>query len=77
MLEGSLFIYCFSLTMSKGSSGAGEGFEVTKYGHGRVALIGFPRFASFVNLCVLMLSGTVLYFSFNENDKGLIKDYTM
>ncbi|GKC92940.1 developmentally-regulated G-protein 2, partial [Tanacetum coccineum] len=26
----------------KGSSGAGEGFEVTKYGHGRVALIGFP-----------------------------------
>lgn len=27
----------------QGSSGAGEGFEVTKYGHGRVALIGFPR----------------------------------
>ncbi|CAM8955965.1 unnamed protein product [Rhodiola kirilowii] len=27
----------------KGTTGAGEGFEVTKYGHGRVALIGFPR----------------------------------
>uniref|UniRef100_M4DJC1 OBG-type G domain-containing protein n=1 Tax=Brassica campestris TaxID=3711 RepID=M4DJC1_BRACM len=27
----------------KGASGGGEGFEVTKYGHGRVALIGFPR----------------------------------
>ncbi|KAJ8448247.1 hypothetical protein Cgig2_025171 [Carnegiea gigantea] len=26
----------------KGSSGGGEGFEVTKFGHGRVALIGFP-----------------------------------
>lgn len=26
----------------KNSSGAGEGFEVTKYGDGRVALIGFP-----------------------------------
>ena len=24
------------------SGGAGEGFEVTKYGDGRVALIGFP-----------------------------------
>lgn len=29
--------------LTQGSSGAGEGFEVTKYGHGRVALIGFPR----------------------------------
>ncbi|KAK9149179.1 hypothetical protein Scep_007936 [Stephania cephalantha] len=28
----------------KGSSGAGDGFEVTKFGHGRVALIGFPSF---------------------------------
>ena len=27
---------------AKGSGGAGEGFEVTKYGDGRVALIGFP-----------------------------------
>lgn len=36
----------FSKTMFQGSSGAGEGFEVTKYGHGRVALIGFPRFAN-------------------------------
>jgi ribosome-interacting GTPase 1 len=31
--------------MTQGSSGGGEGFEVTKFGHGRVALIGFPRFA--------------------------------
>lgn len=31
--------------MQQGSSGGGEGFEVTKFGHGRVALIGFPRFA--------------------------------
>ena len=29
--------------MNQGSSGGGEGFEVTKFGHGRVALIGFPR----------------------------------
>lgn len=34
--------------MYQGSSGAGEGFEVTKFGHGRVALIGFPRYANFV-----------------------------
>ncbi|MBA0569231.1 hypothetical protein Golob_006675 [Gossypium lobatum] len=27
----------------KGSSAGGDGFEVTKFGHGRVALIGFPR----------------------------------
>lgn len=27
----------------QGSSGGGDGFEVTKFGHGRVALIGFPR----------------------------------
>lgn len=31
--------------MCQGSSGGGEGFEVTKFGHGRVALIGFPRFS--------------------------------
>lgn len=31
--------------MDQGSSGAGDGFEVTKFGHGRVALIGFPRLA--------------------------------
>lgn len=44
--------YSFSLSIFKlifesinqGSSGGGEGFEVTKFGHGRVALIGFPRF---------------------------------
>lgn len=34
--------------MYQGSSGAGEGFEVTKFGHGRVALIGFPRHVNFV-----------------------------
>eukprot|EP01018_Ginkgo_biloba_P018082 Gb_04380 [translate_table: standard] len=27
----------------KGASAGGDGFEVTKFGHGRVALIGFPR----------------------------------
>ncbi|KAK9161122.1 hypothetical protein Syun_007463 [Stephania yunnanensis] len=32
------------LCTSNGSSGAGDGFEVTKFGHGRVALIGFPRY---------------------------------
>lgn len=34
--------------MNQGSSGAGEGFEVTKFGHGRVALIGFPRSVTFM-----------------------------
>ncbi|KAF2300999.1 hypothetical protein GH714_019131 [Hevea brasiliensis] len=29
--------------LNQGSSVGGDGFEVTKYGHGRVALIGFPR----------------------------------
>jgi ribosome-interacting GTPase 1 len=43
MFKASSFIV--SLTMTQGSSGGGEGFEVTKFGHGRVALIGFPRFA--------------------------------
>lgn len=40
-------VYAFLLhkNMTQGSSGGGEGFEVTKYGHGRVALIGFPRCA--------------------------------
>lgn len=33
--------------MYQGSSGGGDGFEVTKFGHGRVALIGFPRFVIF------------------------------
>ncbi|KAK9087042.1 hypothetical protein Syun_029436 [Stephania yunnanensis] len=33
------------LCTSNGSSGARDGFEVTKFGHGRVALIGFPRYA--------------------------------
>lgn len=27
----------------QGATGQGDGFEVTKYGHARVALIGFPR----------------------------------
>ena len=30
------------LAPSKTGGGDGEGFEVSKYGHGRVALIGFP-----------------------------------
>lgn len=38
--------------VKQGSSGAGEGFEVTKFGHGRVALIGFPRFVISL-LCLL------------------------
>ncbi|XP_060172917.1 developmentally-regulated G-protein 1 isoform X2 [Lycium barbarum] len=40
----------------KGSSGAGEGFEVTKYGHGRVALIGFPSVGK--STLLTMLTGT-------------------
>lgn len=32
-----------SSMVGQGASGGGEGFEVSKYGHGRVALIGFPR----------------------------------
>lgn len=38
-----MYIFMFLFHDKQGSSGAGEGFEVTKYGHGRVALIGFPR----------------------------------
>ena len=30
------------LAPAKSGGGEGEGFEVSKYGHGRVALIGFP-----------------------------------
>ncbi|KAI8019334.1 Developmentally-regulated G-protein 2 [Camellia lanceoleosa] len=40
----------------KGSSGAGEGFEVTKYGHGRVALIGFPSVGK--STLLTLLTGT-------------------
>ncbi|KAL0463799.1 UNVERIFIED_CONTAM: Developmentally-regulated G-protein 2 [Sesamum latifolium] len=40
----------------KGSSGAGEGFEVTKFGHGRVALIGFPSVGK--STLLTMLTGT-------------------
>ncbi|KAF3452057.1 hypothetical protein FNV43_RR08153 [Rhamnella rubrinervis] len=40
----------------KGSSGGGEGFEVTKYGHGRVALIGFPSVGK--STLLTMLTGT-------------------
>ncbi|PHU01105.1 hypothetical protein BC332_30892 [Capsicum chinense] len=39
-----------------GSGGAGEGFEVTKYGHGRVALIGFPSVGK--STLLTMLTGT-------------------
>lgn len=41
--------------MDQGSSGAGEGFEVTKFGHGRVALIGFPRLDPLITLELYML----------------------
>ncbi|CAI5460991.1 unnamed protein product [Closterium sp. Yama58-4] len=41
------------LEPAKGSSGAGEGFEVTKFGHGRVALIGFPSVGKSTLLTVL------------------------
>ncbi|GLU22453.1 hypothetical protein SLE2022_385270 [Rubroshorea leprosula] len=40
----------------KGSSGGGEGFEVTKYGHGRVALIGFPSVGK--STLLTLLTGT-------------------
>ncbi|CAJ1950811.1 unnamed protein product [Sphenostylis stenocarpa] len=40
----------------KGSSGGGEGFEVTKFGHGRVALIGFPSVGK--STLLTMLTGT-------------------
>ncbi|KAL5723884.1 hypothetical protein ACHQM5_007223 [Ranunculus cassubicifolius] len=40
----------------KGTSGAGEGFEVTKFGHGRVALIGFPSVGK--STLLTMLTGT-------------------
>ncbi|CAI5929344.1 unnamed protein product [Closterium sp. NIES-64] len=40
-------------TQEEGSSGAGEGFEVTKFGHGRVALIGFPSVGKSTLLTVL------------------------
>ncbi|KAL0354487.1 UNVERIFIED_CONTAM: Developmentally-regulated G-protein 2, partial [Sesamum radiatum] len=40
----------------KGSSGAGDGFEVTKFGHGRVALIGFPSVGK--STLLTLLTGT-------------------
>ncbi|KAL6140685.1 hypothetical protein ACLB2K_058982 [Fragaria x ananassa] len=40
----------------KGSSGGGDGFEVTKFGHGRVALIGFPSVGK--STLLTMLTGT-------------------
>ncbi|GFP85718.1 developmentally-regulated G-protein 1 [Phtheirospermum japonicum] len=40
----------------KGTGGAGEGFEVTKFGHGRVALIGFPSVGK--STLLTMLTGT-------------------
>ncbi|KAL8118802.1 hypothetical protein AgCh_016338 [Apium graveolens] len=40
----------------KGTSGAGEGFEVTKFGHGRVALIGFPSVGK--STLLTLLTGT-------------------
>ncbi|MBA0811597.1 hypothetical protein Gohar_003477 [Gossypium harknessii] len=40
----------------KGSSAGGDGFEVTKFGHGRVALIGFPSVGK--STLLTMLTGT-------------------
>ncbi|GAV74225.1 MMR_HSR1 domain-containing protein/TGS domain-containing protein [Cephalotus follicularis] len=40
----------------KGASGGGEGFEVAKFGHGRVALIGFPSVGK--STLLTMLTGT-------------------
>ncbi|KAL2629348.1 hypothetical protein R1flu_014034 [Riccia fluitans] len=40
----------------KGSTGAGDGFEVTKFGHGRVALIGFPSVGK--STLLTLLTGT-------------------
>ncbi|CAO2186489.1 unnamed protein product [Urochloa humidicola] len=40
----------------KGSTGGGDGFEVTKFGHGRVALIGFPSVGK--STLLTMLTGT-------------------
>eukprot|EP00897_Mesotaenium_endlicherianum_P001118 jgi/Mesen1/11006/ME000098S10400 len=40
----------------KGSSEKGDGFEVTKFGHGRVALIGFPSVGK--STLLTMLTGT-------------------
>ncbi|XVE51881.1 hypothetical protein DITRI_Ditri02bG0076500 [Diplodiscus trichospermus] len=45
----------------KGSSGGGEGFEVTKFGHGRVALIGFPSL-HWCSLCSLELKLTIAFY---------------
>ncbi|WJX86507.1 Developmentally-regulated GTP-binding protein 2 [Trifolium repens] len=40
----------------KGSSGGGDGFEVTKFGHGRVSLIGFPSVGK--STLLTLLTGT-------------------
>ncbi|KAF7036678.1 hypothetical protein CFC21_047261 [Triticum aestivum] len=40
----------------KGASAGGDGFEVTKFGHGRVALIGFPSVGK--STLLTMLTGT-------------------
>lgn len=45
-----IIITSYYFHYKQGTSGAGEGFEVTKYGHGRVALIGFPRCVTWVAL---------------------------
>ncbi|EXC04964.1 Developmentally regulated G-protein 1 [Morus notabilis] len=54
------FFFDLSLSLSLlyiyGSSGGGEGFEVTKFGHGRVALIGFPSVGK--STLLTMLTGT-------------------
>ncbi|KAF2300995.1 hypothetical protein GH714_019073 [Hevea brasiliensis] len=42
------------LPFESGSGGGGDGFEVTKYGHGRVALIGFPSVGKSTLLTLLI-----------------------
>ena len=52
---------CLPPAATPQSGGAGEGFEVTKYGDGRVALIGFPsgEWAGLEELCVYFLIGSL------------------
>ena len=63
----NMFELWFFVVWKQGSSGGGEGFEVTKYGHGRVALIGFPRFAFFMTwICMQSFYNTQLWKSNNR-----------
>ncbi|TQD85975.1 hypothetical protein C1H46_028454 [Malus baccata] len=48
--------HVYANNLNIGSSGGGDGFEVTKFGHGRVALIGFPSVGK--STLLTMLTGT-------------------